>query len=138
MREIETHPFKPFIPTKATMLIVGSFPGRDITQKILEKDDWFYATKRNQFWSIISGVYNIELKNATDKKELFTVKGIAIADIILKARRNATNNSDSNLEVIAYNDMAIKNISGNKKRRMSSVAIATICENEPEGKDCVL
>ena len=110
MGEIETHPFQPFIPTNATILIVGSFPGRDITQKELEKDDWFYGTKRNQFWNIISGVYNIELKNAADKKELFTIKGIAIADIILKARRNAINNSDNNLEVITYNDKAIKNI----------------------------
>jgi len=110
MSKIETHPFEPFIPANATILIVGSFPGRDITQKILEEDDWFYGTKRNQFWNIISGVYNIELKNAADKKELFTVKGISIADIILKARRNATNNSDTNLEVIAYNDKAIKDI----------------------------
>jgi len=110
MGEIETHPFQPFIPTNATILIVGSFPGRDITQKELEKDDWFYGTKRNQFWNIISGVYNIELKNAADKKELFTIKGIAIADIILKARRNAVSNSDINLEVIAYNDKSIKNI----------------------------
>lgn len=110
MGEIETHPFQPFIPTNATILIVGSFPGRDITHKKLEKDDWFYGTKRNQFWNIISGVYNIELKNAADKKELFTIKGIAIADIILKARRNAVSNSDINLEVIAYNDKSIKNI----------------------------
>ena len=110
MNEIETHPFIPFVPESATVLIVGSFPGRDITQKKLSKDDWFYGTKRNQFWNIISGVYDIELKNAADKKELFTAKGIAIADIILQARRNAINNSDINLEVIAFNDKAIKKI----------------------------
>ena len=110
MSKIETHPFKPFIPARANILIVRSFPGRDITQKILEEDDWFYGTKRNQFWNIISGTYDIELKNAADKKELFAKKGIAIADIILKARRIAPNNSDSSLEVIAYNDKAIKNI----------------------------
>jgi hypoxanthine-DNA glycosylase len=110
MNEIETHPFRPFIPVNATVIIIGSFPGRDITQKKLNKDDWFYGTKRNQFWNIISGVYNIELKNAADKKQLFTEKGIAIADIILQARRNAINNSDTNLEVIAYNDKAIKKI----------------------------
>ncbi len=108
MNEIEIHPFPPFVPANATVLIVGSFPGRDITQKKLNEDDWFYGTKRNQFWDIISGVYNIELKTAADKKELFTKKGIAIADIILQARRNAINNSDTNLEVIAYNDKAIK------------------------------
>ena len=110
MNEIETHPFIPFVPESATVLIVGSFPGRDITQKKLGEDDWFYGTKRNQFWNIMSGVYDIELKNAADKKDLFTAKGIAIADIILQARRNAINNSDINLEVIAYNDKAIKKI----------------------------
>lgn len=110
MSQIEIHPFHPFAPVNATVLIVGSFPGREITQKNIEDDKWFYSTKRNQFWDIISGVYNVELKNATDKKELFTKKGIAIADIILKARRNAINNSDTNLEVIDYNDKAIKKI----------------------------
>ncbi|HSQ44542.1 MAG TPA: uracil-DNA glycosylase family protein [Ginsengibacter sp.] len=110
MGEIETHPFQPFIPSNATVLIVGSFPGRDITQKKLDKDDWFYSTKRNQFWNIISAIYHVELKNAPEKKELFTLKGIAIADIILKARRKEINNSDTNLEVIAFNDKAIKSI----------------------------
>lgn len=110
MTEIETHPFKPFVPKGATALIVGSFPGRDITQKKLNKNDWFYGTKRNQFWNIISGVYNTELKNVADKKQLFSEKGIAIADIILQARRNASNNSDTNLEVIVYNDKVIKKI----------------------------
>ncbi|MDQ2862899.1 MAG: uracil-DNA glycosylase family protein [Bacteroidota bacterium] len=110
MNEIEIHPFKPFVPANATILIVGSFPGRDITQKKLNEDDWFYGTKRNQFWDIISAVYGTELKTAADKKELFNKKGIAIADVILQARRNATNNSDSNLEVIAYNDEAIRTI----------------------------
>ena len=110
LSEIETHPFKPFVPVNATVLIVGSFPGRDITQKKLSEDDWFYGTKRNQFWNIISEVYSMELKTAAAKKQLFTAKRIAIADIILQARRNAINNSDTNLEVIAYNDKAIKKI----------------------------
>lgn len=83
MNEIETHPFKPFVPDNAKVLIVGSFPGKDITKKKLDEDDWFYGTKRNQFWDIISGVYKTELKTAADKKELFNKKGIAIADIIL-------------------------------------------------------
>lgn len=110
MNEIETHPFKPYVPRNATVLIIGSFPGRDMTQKKSNHSDWFYGTKRNQFWKIISGVYKIDLHNTADKKELFSKKGIAVADIILQARRNAINNSDINLEVIAYNDKAIKKI----------------------------
>jgi len=113
MIEIETHPFKSFIPINATVLIIGSFPGRQITQKNLNKDDWFYGTERSQFWDIISRVYNVELKNAAEKKDLFNKKGIAIADIILKARRNAINNSDTNLEVIVYNGKALKKVLAN-------------------------
>ena len=37
LSEIETHPFKPFIPTNATILIIGSFPGRDIIRKKFRK-----------------------------------------------------------------------------------------------------
>jgi G:T/U-mismatch repair DNA glycosylase len=59
MNTIETHPFKPIAPKDATLLIMGSFPGRDITGG-KAKDVWFYSTKRNQFWDIISSVYDVE------------------------------------------------------------------------------
>jgi hypoxanthine-DNA glycosylase len=110
MSKIETHPFKPFVPTNSTVIIVGSFPGRDITQREIDKDKWFYGTRRNQFWDIISSVYNVELKTTKDKKELFNKVGIAIADIFLTAKRKGENNSDTNLEVITYNDKAIRKI----------------------------
>ena len=95
------------------MLIVGSFPGRDITQRNIDNDKWFYGTRRNQFWDIISSVYNAELKTAKDKKELFNKAGIAIADIFLSIKRKGEDNSDTSLEVIAYNDKAIKKILAN-------------------------
>jgi hypoxanthine-DNA glycosylase len=110
MSKIETHPFKPFVPPNATVLIVGSFPGRDITQRNIDNDKWFYGTKRNQFWDIISSVYDTELKTTKDKKELFNKAGIAIADIFLKVKRKGENNSDTNLEVITYNDKAIRKV----------------------------
>lgn len=113
MNKIETHPFKPFVPPNATVLIVGSFPGRDITQKTIDNDIWFYGTKRNQFWDIISSVYDVELKTTKDKKELFTKAGIAIGDIFLSVKRKGENNSDTSLEVIAYNDKAIRKILAN-------------------------
>ena len=110
MNRIETHPFKPFVPVNATVLIVGSFPGRDITQRNTDNDAWFYGTRRNQFWDIISSVYLVELKTTKDKKELFANAGIAIADIFLKVKRKEENNSDTGLEVITFNNKAIKKI----------------------------
>jgi hypoxanthine-DNA glycosylase len=113
MSKIETHPFKPFVPPNATVLIVGSFPGRDITQRNIDKDTWFYGTRRNQFWDIMSSVYNVELKTTKDKQELFKKGGIAIADIFLTVKRKGENNSDTSLEVVTYNDKAIKNFLAN-------------------------
>jgi hypoxanthine-DNA glycosylase len=110
MNKIESHPFKPFVPANASVLIVGSFPGRDVTQTSLDGDKWFYGTRRNQFWDIIASVYGVELKTTKDKKELFNKKGIAIADIFLTIRRTGQNNADTNLEIVSYNDKSIKKI----------------------------
>lgn len=109
MCEIEIHPHKPFVPPNAKALIVGSFPGKDHSASpgMNKKNEWFYASKRNQFWNIISGVYNEELLTTEDKKRLFTNHGIAIADILLRIRRKEKNNQDSNLEILEYNDKAL-------------------------------
>lgn len=114
MEEIEVHPFKAFIPDNATVIIVGSFPGKDITHKTLSEDEWFYGTKRNQFWKIISGVYQSELSTKAEKQKLFTKHGIGIVDIFLRIKRKGNNNTDSNLEIVEHNDKAIEKILQNK------------------------
>lgn len=110
MEEIEVHPFKAFVPENATIIIVGTFPGKDITHKKLHDDDWFYGTKRNQFWKIISGVYNIELISKKQKQSLFKHHGIGIADIFLRIKRTGNNNTDGNLQVVEYNNAAFEQI----------------------------
>jgi len=108
MEEIETHPFKAFIPENVTTIIVGSFPGREVTHKILSDDEWFYGSKRNQFWKIISGAYETDLSTKAQKQNLFKKHGIGIVDIFLKIKRKEDNNMDSNLEIVELNDKAIK------------------------------
>lgn len=110
MEEIETHPFKAFIPENVVVLIVGSFPGREVTHKILSDDEWFYGSKRNQFWKIISGVYGTALETKEDKQSLFQKHGIGIVDIFLKVKRKDNTNMDSSLKVVEYNNMEIKKI----------------------------
>ncbi len=107
--DIEVHPFKAYVPDNATVLIVGSFPGKEQARQT-STDHWFYGAKRNQFWPIISEVYNIELRTTETKKQLFVSKGIAIADIFLKVSRKQNNNTDDNLEVLEYNDEEIRSI----------------------------
>lgn len=115
MNEIETHPFDPFIPDNATTLILGSFPGREQTQTKSDNNQWFYGAKRNQFWKIISSVYNTNLLCKVEKQQLFSKFGIGITDILLKVRRKNNTNLDDNLEIIEYNDKAIKSILENSK-----------------------
>lgn len=110
MDEIETHPFKAYIPENASVVIIGSFPGREVTHKELSDDEWFYGSKRNQFWKIISGVYEIDLSSKKEKQDLFRKCGIGIADIFLKIRRTENNNMDSNLEVIEFNEKELTSI----------------------------
>ncbi|HWY33813.1 MAG TPA: DNA-deoxyinosine glycosylase [Nitrosopumilaceae archaeon] len=110
MNTIETHPFDPFVPDNARVLILGSFPGKEQTQTGFDSEQWFYGAKRNQFWSIISEVYNIEISSKADKQQLFRKHGIAITDIILKAERKNNSNLDNNLAKIVYNTKIIKAI----------------------------
>lgn len=110
MNGIEINPFEPYIPRNATVLIIGSFPGREQTQVTIDSDQWFYGAKRNQFWKIISEVYQTELRSKSDKQNLFNQCGIGITDILLKVRRMNNSNLDDNLEIIEYNDKAIREI----------------------------
>lgn len=72
---IEIHPFGNFVPQNARYLILGSFTGK-------QEDgyDWFYCSKRNQFWPILEVVYGIKLQNKTEKQKLFNRLGVAITD----------------------------------------------------------
>jgi hypoxanthine-DNA glycosylase len=110
---IETHPFGNFVPLYAKYLILGSFTGRQAVKGNASTDDaydWFYGTKRNQFWSIIEGVYEIELKTKVARQEMLTKLGIAMADIIYQCERKEENNLDNNLINIFYNIDAIAEI----------------------------
>jgi hypoxanthine-DNA glycosylase len=110
MNEIENHPFEPFIPDNATVLIVGSFPGREQTQGNNDAEQWFYGAKRNQFWKILSEVYQTDLLYKAEKQHLFNKYGIGITDILFKVRRKNNSNLDDNLEIVEYNDKAIREI----------------------------
>ena len=98
---IEIHPFGNFIPLKIKYLILGSF-----TAKSVQSDpdyDWFYSSKRNQFWPIIEKVYNIDLHNKSSKVKLFETLFVGIADIIYQCERRHGSSLDNNLVNIVYN-----------------------------------
>lgn len=89
---IEKHPYGPFIPLNSKYLILGSFAA-----KPAEGYDWYFGTKRNQFWSILEVVYDIKLSTVDQRKELFEKSKIAITDMVISCERKDNNSSDSNL-----------------------------------------
>jgi hypoxanthine-DNA glycosylase len=110
---IETHPFGIFTPPNARYLILGSFTGREAIRGSNNFDpayDWFYGTKKNQFWPIVERVYGVILPSKQVKQELFTKIKIAMADIIFQCERRDGSNLDTNLINICYNTNAIGEI----------------------------
>jgi TDG/mug DNA glycosylase family protein len=98
---IETHPFEIFIPRNISHLILGSFTSKDAIKGT--NYDWYYSNGRNQFWHIISRVYNIELKDKESKQKLFEQLELGIADIIYQCERRDGNSLDMNLVNIVVN-----------------------------------
>lgn len=101
----EIHPYGNFVPKNAGYLILGSFPGRPD-----DGNDWFYGSRRNQFWPILEKVYNRKLDTKIKKQKLLKNLKIATTDIIFSCDRKKGTNSDTNLINISYNTKAIENI----------------------------
>jgi hypoxanthine-DNA glycosylase len=109
MKEIENHPFEPFIPDNASTLIVGSFPGMEQVANKHNPEEWFYSAVDNLFWPILSAAFQIELKTRNQKENFLTDRKIAITDIFTKVKRKEKSNRDIYLTDIEYN-MGIESI----------------------------
>jgi hypoxanthine-DNA glycosylase len=92
------HPFEPIIFDDSRVLILGTFPSIDSF-----KNEFYYGHKRNQFWKILSNIYNIELNSVEDKLRLLKDKKIALWDMVKSCSRK--NSLDSNLKDIEVNDI---------------------------------
>lgn len=101
--EFEDHPFPPFVPNNASILIVGSFPVMEQTIKKNNSDEWFYGSTKNLFWIILSEAFQTELKTVKQKKDFFAEKGISITDIFTKVKRKKKSDRDSYLSEMEYN-----------------------------------
>ena len=105
---IEIHPFGIFCPPKANYLLLGSFTA-------VKKDDsydWFYGSKRNQFWPMIEEVYAVKLPDKKSRQNLFTKLSIAIADMIYQCERKDGNSLDSNLINFVFNMEGLNKLFG--------------------------
>lgn len=102
---IEKHPFEVFIPKKTKYLFLGSF-----VAKASSGYDWFFGSKRSQFWPLLTEVYGLALQTKDQKQNLFEKLGLAITDIILECDRTANNSLDSSLKNLVFNTRTITKI----------------------------
>lgn len=109
---VEEHPFPPFLPQNAKVLLIGTFPPR--------KEKWgmafYYPNFQNDIWRILGLIYfhNTEYfrrgeEKGFDPEKIKTVlaeKGIALGTAVQKAQREKGNASDKFLHVVEEGDLA--------------------------------
>ena len=109
--EIEKHPLEPFLPAKAKLLMLGSFP----PQKKRWSMEFYYLNLNNDMWRIF-GILFFDDKdyflNETRKAfcreriiDFLNEKGIALFDTASSIRRLQDNASDKFLEVVEATDV---------------------------------
>ena len=109
--EIETHPFEPWLPSNAKLLLLGTFPPAPKRWCM----EWYYPNYTNDMWRIFGYIffgdkqYFVDEENKTYKLELLKAflkeKGIAIFDTALRIRRTTGTAADKDLEIVEPADL---------------------------------
>ncbi len=103
---VETHPWEPFAPAGARVLIMGTFPPQSKRWSM----DFYYPNRTNDFWFMMGlifrgdrhALYDTSARSfrLDDIKALLTERGIALNDTGRRVRRLMGNASDKYLEII--------------------------------------
>lgn len=109
--ELEVHPFEPWVPEGAKVLIMGTFPPQPKRWSM----EFYYPNRTNDFWYMMGllffGDRSALLRPGTrdfdlDRiKKLLTDKGIALSDTGHRIRRLAGNASDKFLDIVEPVDL---------------------------------
>ena len=112
INDLEIHPFGLFIQPDTRYLIVGTFPGRQFSQRSAAENaadpTAFSYGGRNQFWRILEKIYAVELPDRASKQRLFTEKCLGMMDLIAACRRKKNSNLDTDLTDIVWNKPAFE------------------------------
>ena len=108
---IETHPFEPWLPKNARLLMLGTFPPSPKRWCM----DWYYPNFMNDMWRIFGicffddkqhFIVPGEKRFALEKiKTFLEEKRVAIFDTALRIRRTKGTASDKDLEIVEPADL---------------------------------
>ncbi len=108
---VETHPWPPFVPPGARVLVMGTFPPGEHRRSM----DFYYPNRTNDFWYMMGLIFRGDKDAFYDRstrqfdldaiKALLTAHGIAMSDTGRRIRRLAGNASDKYLEIVEPVDL---------------------------------
>lgn len=109
--DVEQHPFRPFLPVNAQLLMLGSFPPQPKRWKM----NFYYPNFINDMWRIFGLIFFgdknhfiIPDKKMFDEQHLIQFlneKGVALFDTAMTIRRLKDNASDKFLEIVQPTDI---------------------------------
>lgn len=109
--EIETHPFEPWLPTNAKLLMLGTFPPAHKRWAM----EWYYPNFTNDMWRIFGLIFFGDKLHFVDEanktyrlnelKQFLKEKGVALFDTALRIRRTTGTASDKDLEIVEPADL---------------------------------
>ena len=110
--EIEIHPFKPFLPENAKVLMLGTFPPSEKRWSM----KFYYPNFINDMWRIFGIIFFGDKEHFVDAAaKTFRLdllipfledKGIALFDTATRIRRTTGTASDKDLEIVEETDLA--------------------------------
>lgn len=108
---IESHPFEPWLPSNAHLLMLGTFPPSPKRWCI----PWYYPNYQNDMWRIFGLIFfgdKLHFVDADNKryreaelKSFLHEKGVAIYDTAQKVIRTKNTASDKDLQVVEPSDL---------------------------------
>lgn len=109
--EIETHPFEPWLPVNAKLLMLGTFPPAPKRWAM----EWYYPNFTNDMWRIFGMIFFGDKLHFVDEanktyrlnelKQFLKEKGVALFDTALRIRRTTGTASDKDLEIVEPADL---------------------------------
>ena len=108
---IEKHPFEPFLPENAKLLMLGTFPPAEKRWCVR----FYYPNFTNDMWRIFGICFYGDKSHFVLEQEkrynldsiipFLNEKGIAMYDTATKIRRTKDNASDKDLEIVEETDL---------------------------------
>ncbi|BDW91551.1 uracil-DNA glycosylase family protein [Allomuricauda sp. XS_ASV26] len=108
-----THPYKPFLLSQATKLIVGTLPPPRFTTGDLKPQDvdFCYGSCNGQLWPILDRIFQLGLTyettdEAVQQRKQFLIKNkIGVCDIVESADREKIDASDIGMQNVVLRDL---------------------------------